>query len=194
MQIGYTNVGKSALMNKLLGRVDVVSHNRLFETLKTTSRSFALGKNFRGVLIDTIGFISSLPSELVDSFSSTFREIESADVVVLIEDISDPLYLQHRKVAIQTVEKIGMGHLLSSDKLVRVWNKIDCITRERIDKCLAAEEEPSSILLSSIKNDQGVEEIRAAINTKASAAFKRESRHILHDLDEHEDRMEWLRE
>lgn len=180
-------------MNKLLGRVDVISHNRLFETLKTTSRSFVLGKNFRGVLIDTIGFISSLPSELIDSFSSTFREIESADVVVFIEDISDPLYLEHRKVAIQTVEKIGMGHLLASDKLVRVWNKIDCITKERVEKCLASEEDRSTILLSSIKNDQGVEEIRAAINSRASLSFKRAPRKILHDLDEHEDRMEWLR-
>ena len=193
-EIGYTNVGKSQLMNKLLDRREVSSQNRLFETLKTTSRSISLDNNMRGVLIDTIGFISNLPSELVDSFSSTFREISSCDVVVMMEDISHPLYLAHREIALNIIYKIGMDDLLNDDKLVWVWNKTDCVSQERIDRCLEAEPNRERVILASVKNGKGVEEIRERIREKADGLFKREARMLSYEAEEHEERIGWLRE
>ena len=94
---------------------------------------------------------------LVDSFGSTLQEIESADVVVLMEDVSHPMFDRQREVAYELIKKVELGELLGDNRLIRVWNKIDCITNERLNKLLANEEKRDDIVLTSASNGIGLD-------------------------------------
>ena len=117
--VGYTNVGKSTLMN-LITKSDVFAENKLFATLDTTVRKMVIG-NLPFLLTDTVGFIRKLPTQLVESFKSTLNEITESDLLLHIVDISHPNYEEH----IDSVNEI-LGQIESIDKpSILVFNKID---------------------------------------------------------------------
>lgn len=117
--VGYTNVGKSTLMN-LITKSDVFAENKLFATLDTTVRKMVIG-NLPFLLTDTVGFIRKLPTQLVESFKSTLNEITESDLLLHIVDISHPNYEEH----IDSVNEI-LGQIDSIDKpSILVFNKID---------------------------------------------------------------------
>ena len=117
--VGYTNVGKSTLMN-LITKSDVFAENKLFATLDTTVRKMVIG-NLPFLLTDTVGFIRKLPTQLVESFKSTLNEITESDLLLHIVDISHPNYEKH----IDSVNEI-LGQIDSIDKpSILVFNKID---------------------------------------------------------------------
>src|ERR1035437_5470177 len=117
--VGYTNVGKSTLMN-LLSKSDVFAENKLFATLDTTVRKVVI-ENLPFLLSDTVGFIRKLPTQLVESFKSTLDEVREADVLLHVVDISHPAYADHMETVNNTLTEIGAG-----DKLViTVFNKTD---------------------------------------------------------------------
>ncbi len=117
--VGYTNVGKSTLMN-LITKSDVFAENKLFATLDTTVRKMVIG-NLPFLLTDTVGFIRKLPTQLVESFKSTLNEITESDLLLHIVDISHPNYEEH----IDSVNEI-LGEIDSIDKpSILVFNKID---------------------------------------------------------------------
>ena len=120
--VGYTNVGKSTLMN-LLAKSEVFAENKLFATLDTTVRKVII-ENLPFLLSDTVGFIRKLPTDLVDSFKSTLDEVREADLLVHVVDISHPDFEEQ----IQVVEKT-LGDLGAADKpCIIVFNKIDAYT------------------------------------------------------------------
>ena len=120
--VGYTNVGKSTLMN-LLAKSDVFAENKLFATLDTTVRKVII-ENLPFLLSDTVGFIRKLPTDLVDSFKSTLDEVREADLLVHVVDISHPDFEEQIKVVEKTLADLG-----SSDKpCMIVFNKIDAYT------------------------------------------------------------------
>lgn len=117
--VGYTNVGKSTLMN-LLSKSDVFAENKLFATLDTTVRKVVIG-NLPFLLSDTVGFIRKLPHDLVESFKSTLDEVRESDLLVHIVDISHPGFEEQIKVVNETLRELG-----SFDKpALIVFNKID---------------------------------------------------------------------
>lgn len=117
--VGYTNVGKSTIMN-LLSKSDVFAENKLFATLDTTVRKVVY-ENIPFLLSDTVGFIRKLPHNLVESFKSTLDEVREADVLLHVVDISHPQFEDQIDVVNQTLADIG-----ASDKSVlMVFNKID---------------------------------------------------------------------
>ena len=119
--VGYTNVGKSTLMN-LITKSDVFAENKLFATLDTTVRKMVI-RNLPFLVTDTVGFIRKLPTQLIESFKSTLNEITESDLLVHIVDISHPNYEEH----IDSVNEI-LGQIDSSDKpLILVYNKIDSL-------------------------------------------------------------------
>ena len=119
--VGYTNVGKSTLMN-LITKSDVFAENKLFATLDTTVRKMVI-RNLPFLVTDTVGFIRKLPTQLIESFKSTLNEITESDLLVHIVDISHPNYEEH----IDSVNEI-LGQIDSSDKpLILVYNKIDSV-------------------------------------------------------------------
>ncbi len=121
--VGYTNVGKSTLMN-LLSKSDVFAENKLFATLDTTVRKVIID-NLPFLLSDTVGFIRKLPTHLIESFKSTLDEVREADILVHVVDISHPNFEEQIEVVEQTLREVCGG----ADKpLIMVFNKIDAFT------------------------------------------------------------------
>ena len=117
--VGYTNVGKSTLMN-LISKSDVFAENKLFATLDTTVRKMVI-RNLPFLVTDTVGFIRKLPTQLIESFKSTLNEITESDLLLHIVDISHPNYEDH----IDSVNEI-LGQIDCSNKpFILVFNKID---------------------------------------------------------------------
>jgi len=117
--VGYTNVGKSTLMN-VLSKSEVFAENKLFATLDTTVRKIVL-ETTPFLLSDTVGFIRKLPTQLVESFKSTLDEVREADILVHVVDISHPNFEEHIHVVQRTLTDIGAG----DKKTIMVFNKID---------------------------------------------------------------------
>lgn len=120
--VGYTNVGKSTLMN-LLSKSDVFAENKLFATLDTTVRKVTI-ENLPFLLSDTVGFIRKLPHHLVESFKSTLDEVREADLLIHIVDISHPNFEEQYEVVQQTIADLGVGQLPT----IVVFNKTDAFT------------------------------------------------------------------
>ena len=120
--VGYTNVGKSTMMN-LLAKSEVFAENKLFATLDTTVRKMTID-NLPFLLADTVGFIRKLPSDLVESFKSTLDEVREADLLVHVVDISHPDFEEQIRVVEETLKELGCA-----DKpAMLVFNKIDAYT------------------------------------------------------------------
>ena len=120
--VGYTNVGKSTIMN-LLSKSDVFAENKLFATLDTTVRKVVIG-NLPFLLSDTVGFIRKLPHDLVESFKSTLDEVRESDLLLHVVDISHPGFEEQIKVVNETLKEIGSNN----KPVIIVFNKIDAFT------------------------------------------------------------------
>jgi GTP-binding protein HflX len=120
--VGYTNVGKSTLMN-LMAKSDVFAENKLFATLDTTVRKVIID-NLPFLLSDTVGFIRKLPTDLVDSFKSTLDEVREADLLLHVVDISHPDFEEQIKVVDKTIADLGAG----GKPTMIIFNKIDAYT------------------------------------------------------------------
>lgn len=120
--VGYTNVGKSTIMN-MLSKSEVFAENKLFATLDTTVRKVVIG-NLPFLLSDTVGFIRKLPTTLIESFKSTLDEVREADILVHVVDISHPTFEDQINVVNQTLADIGAGDKTT----ILVFNKIDAFS------------------------------------------------------------------
>ena len=144
--VGYTNVGKSTLMN-LLAKSDVFAENKLFATLDTTVRKVVL-ENVPFLLSDTVGFIRKLPTQLIEAFKSTLDEVREADILMHVVDISHPNFEDQIAVVNKTLRDIGAG-----DKPVyMVFNKIDAYEPESYDEFSLDEKTSRNYTLEEIKN------------------------------------------
>ncbi|OQY02697.1 MAG: GTPase HflX [Bacteroidetes bacterium 4572_117] len=145
--VGYTNVGKSTLMN-LLSKSEVFAENKLFATLDTTVRKVVLG-NLPFLLSDTVGFIRKLPHHLVESFKSTLDEIRESDILLHIVDISHPSYEDQIKIVNNTLFEMGA----SGKPMYYVFNKIDAFSYTRKDEDDLTPKEKENYSLEEIKNN-----------------------------------------
>ena len=123
--VGYTNVGKSTIMNRL-SKSDVFAENKLFATLDTTVRKVVIG-NLPFLLSDTVGFIRKLPHQLVESFKSTLDEVREADILLHVVDISHPNFEEQIDIVNKTLDEINA----SEKPTVMVFNKVDAFTYEK---------------------------------------------------------------
>lgn len=144
--VGYTNVGKSTLMN-LLAKSDVFAENKLFATLDTTVRKIVL-ENVPFLLSDTVGFIRKLPTQLIEAFKSTLDEVREADILMHVVDISNPDFEDQIAVVNKTLRDIG-----ATDKPVYlVFNKIDAYQPESYDEFSLDEKTSRNYTIDEIKN------------------------------------------
>ena len=125
--VGYTNAGKSTLLNQLTG-AGIPANNRLFDTLDTTSRQLKVSDNLDVILSDTVGFISKLPHHLVDAFRATLEELEYADVLLHVIDSADPNRGDH----IAVVDKLISSLSKPGTPVIYCYNKADLVSREEI--------------------------------------------------------------
>ena len=125
--VGYTNAGKSTLLNKLTG-AGIPANNRLFDTLDTTSRQLTVSDNLDVILSDTVGFIAKLPHHLVNAFHATLEELEYADLLLHVIDVSDPNLEEHAAV----VDKLIAQLAKPDTPVLRCYNKADLVYSEDI--------------------------------------------------------------
>ena len=144
--VGYTNVGKSTMMN-LLSKSDVFAENKLFATLDTTVRKVTID-NLPFLLADTVGFIRKLPTDLVDSFKSTLDEVREADMLVHVVDISHPDFEDQIRVVEQTLKELGCADKPS----MIVFNKIDAYTWVEKDPDDLTPATKENVTLEDLKN------------------------------------------
>ncbi|MEZ4886958.1 MAG: GTPase HflX [Chitinophagales bacterium] len=141
--VGYTNVGKSTLMN-LLSKSEVFAEDKLFATLDTTVRKVVLERT-PFLLSDTVGFIRKLPHRLIESFKSTLDEVREADILLHVVDMAHPQHEEHIKVVQQTLNEIGA----SEKNTIMVFNKLDLYEQTQFDEYL--EDEVKQEILEEVK-------------------------------------------
>ena len=144
--VGYTNVGKSTLMN-LLAKSDVFAENKLFATLDTTVRKVVI-ENVPFLLSDTVGFIRKLPTQLIESFKSTLDEVREADILVHVVDISAPDFEEQMQIVEQTLRDIGAA----GKPVYVVFNKVDAYTWEEYDEFSLEPKQKINRSLAELKN------------------------------------------
>ncbi|MDA3884640.1 MAG: GTPase HflX [Candidatus Delongbacteria bacterium] len=146
--VGYTNSGKSTLFNKVTG-ADVLVEDKLFATLDSTARSLELEKGKSIILSDTVGFISSLPGNLVASFRATLKDVNDADLLVHVVDISDDNCEEQIK-AVDIVLKEIEAHEIPS---VLVFNKVDMLSEHRVREEIFIDKYPKSVIISAVTGE-----------------------------------------
>ena len=150
--VGYTNVGKSTLMN-LLAKSDVFAENKLFATLDTTVRKVVI-ENVPFLLSDTVGFIRKLPTQLVEAFKSTLDEVREADILVHVVDISHPEFEEQMQVVEKTLQEIGAG----GKPVYVVFNKVDAYRNEPYDEFSLEPKKPENRTLEELQHSWIAEE------------------------------------
>lgn len=130
--VGYTNAGKSTLFNRLTG-ADVKAEDQLFATLDPTMRAITLPEGTKAILSDTVGFVSNLPTQLVAAFRATLEEVLEADVILHVEDASNPAREQQRKDVLEILKDLGINMDAESSPILEVWNKIDQLDKDERD-------------------------------------------------------------
>jgi GTPase len=167
--VGYTNVGKSTLLN-LLSKAEVLAENKLFATLDTTVRKVVFGQ-MPFLLSDTVGFIRKLPHHLVESFKSTLDEVRESDILLHVVDVAHPQYEDHIKTVRQTLQDIGAG-----DKpTLMVYNKVDLYRERYYDELLdeTTRHEIEQELRDNLMNNYG-EHVFVSAQTKEGIEALRE--------------------
>jgi GTP-binding protein HflX len=143
--VGYTNAGKSTLMNALSDS-DVLAENRLFATLDATTRNVTLDGNKEVLISDTVGFIRKLPHRLIESFKSTLDEVRESDVLVHVVDVTHPRFEDHMSVVQETLDELG-----AKDKsTLVVFNKIDALEERNLLQMLRREH-PDASFVSALR-------------------------------------------
>lgn len=179
--VGYTNVGKSTLMN-VLAKSDIFAENKLFATLDTTVRKVVLG-NLPFLLADTVGFIRKLPTQLVESFKSTLDEVRESDLILHVVDISHPEFEDQIAVVTETLREIDA---LGDKPQILVFNKIDAYqhipkdpddltpatklnrTREELEKSWMARMGSDCVFISA-RTGEGMDELRQLLYERVKA-------------------------
>ena len=161
--VGYTNAGKSTLLNNFIRltknnkKDEILEENRLFATLDTTTRFIKVDHHYPFLLTDTVGFISSLPTTLIKAFRSTLEEIKDASLLIHVVDISSSNYLEEIEVTTKTLQEIGVGE----KEVVYIYNKYDLVN-ENVKFRIMNDDE----LLVSLKDEECMEQIMKLIDRK----------------------------
>lgn len=154
--VGYTNAGKSTLLNRLTD-AKILEEDKLFATLDPTTRNYKLPMGQEVLFTDTVGFIRKLPHHLIDAFRSTLEEAKYADIIVHMVDASNQQAETHMNVVYETLDKLGVGE----KPIITVFNKQDRIIGN--NTFILKDERAESVIKASIKHNEGIDELVSAI-------------------------------
>ena len=167
--VGYTNAGKSTLLNALTG-ADIPANNRLFDTLDTTTRLLTVSDTLDVVISDTVGFIRKLPHQLVEAFKATLEELEYADLLLHVIDASNPEWQEQARIVDDLIRELGAENI----PCIRVYNKSDLAFAFQRDK------EGDAVSVSA-KTGEGLDRLLSAIDKKLDKGTKRVTLHLPYD-------------
>ena len=168
--VGYTNAGKSTLLNQLTG-AGIPANNRLFDTLDTTSRLLTVSDTLDVVISDTVGFIRKLPHQLVEAFKATLEELEYADLLLHVIDVSNPEWEEQAQVVENLILELGAGDL----PRINVFNKSDCMPAGEIMP------HGEDICAISAKTGEGVDKLLEMIDKRLDKGTRRVVLHLPYD-------------
>lgn len=167
--VGYTNAGKSTLLNAITG-AGIPANNRLFDTLDTTTRLLTVSDTLDVVISDTVGFIRKLPHQLVEAFKATLEELEYADLLLHVIDASHDEWRQQAQIVDELIHELKADHI----PCIRVYNKSDlAFSGER-------EKEADSVAISALTGE-GIDDLLAAIDRKLDKGTRRVTIHLPYD-------------
>ena len=167
--VGYTNAGKSTLLNAITGS-DIPANNRLFDTLDTTTRLLTVSDTLDVVISDTVGFIRKLPHQLVEAFKATLEELEYADLLLHVIDASNPEWQEQARIVDDLIRELGAENI----PCIRVYNKSDLAFAFQRDK------EGDAVSVSA-KTGEGLDRLLSAIDKKLDKGTKRVTLHLPYD-------------
>ena len=167
--VGYTNAGKSTLLNAITG-AGIPANNRLFDTLDTTTRLLTVSDTLDVVISDTVGFIRKLPHQLVEAFKATLEELEYADLLLHVIDLSNPQWAQQAKVVDDLIRELKADHI----PCLRVYNKCDLAFSGALPR------EKDSVYISA-KTGEGIKRLLQAVDEKLDKGTRRVTIHLPYD-------------
>jgi len=180
--VGYTNVGKSSLMNRL-SKSDLYEENKLFATLDTTIRKVVFGR-MPFLMSDTVGFIRKLPHHLVESFKSTLEETKESDILIHVVDLAHPLYEEQIETVHQTLASMGV----EQKPILMVFNKLDLYREKYFDDLLTGEEKENlikelreslekkyegQVVLVSVKTKENLQKLRDMLSAMVETEYQK---------------------
>ena len=166
--VGYTNAGKSTLLNAITG-AGIPANNRLFDTLDTTTRLLTVSDTLDVVISDTVGFIRKLPHQLVEAFKATLEELEYADLLLHVIDVSNPEWEEQARIVDDLIRELGADSI----PCIRVYNKCDV--------AFGFQRREENAVSLSARTGEGVADLLAAIDKKLDKGTKRVTLHLPYD-------------
>ena len=166
--VGYTNAGKSTLLNAITG-AGIPANDRLFDTLDTTTRLLAVSDTLDVVISDTVGFIRKLPHQLVEAFKATLEELEYADLLLHVIDVSNPEWEEQARIVDDLIRELGADSI----PCIRVYNKCDV--------AFGFQRREENAVSLSARTGEGVADLLAAIDKKLDKGTKRVTLHLPYD-------------
>ena len=166
--VGYTNAGKSTLLNAITG-AGIPANDRLFDTLDTTTRLLAVSDTLVVVISDTVGFIRKLPHQLVEAFKATLEELEYADLLLHVIDVSNPEWEEQARIVDDLIRELGADSI----PCIRVYNKCDV--------AFGFQRKEENAVSLSARTGEGVADLLAAIDKKLDKGTKRVTLHLPYD-------------
>lgn len=167
--VGYTNAGKSTLLNTITG-AGIPANNRLFDTLDTTTRLLTVSDTLDVVISDTVGFIRKLPHQLVEAFKATLEELEYADLLLHVIDASNPQWREQARIVDDLIRELKADHI----PCIRVYNKSDLAFSAQREK------EADAVSVSALTGE-GIDELMRAIDRKLDKGTRRVTLHLPYD-------------
>ena len=167
--VGYTNAGKSTLLNAITG-AGIPANDRLFDTLDTTTRLLTVSDTLEVVISDTVGFIRKLPHQLVEAFKATLEELEYADLLLHVIDVSNPEWREQARIVDELIRELGA----ESIPCIRVYNKCDVAFT-------AQQEQEADAVYISAKTGEGIPALLEAVDKKLDKGTKRVVIHLPYD-------------
>ena len=167
--VGYTNAGKSTLLNAITG-AGIPANDRLFDTLDTTTRLLTVSDTLEVVISDTVGFIRKLPHQLVEAFKATLEELEYADLLLHVIDVSNPEWREQARIVDELIRELGA----ESIPCIRVYNKCDVAFT-------AQQEREADAVYISAKTGEGIPALLEAVDKKLDKGTKRVVIHLPYD-------------
>jgi len=173
------------LLNSLKGEKVALSRNILFQTLNTKASRVQLDPNLYFVGVDTVGFISDLPHQLVDSFMSTLEGLREADILLLVTDASDPDIDMQESTVFKVLHEMGFTEEDLATRIIKVYNKVDLLKAQR--------PRLSGEIQTSATTGEGIDDLKIAIKNRINSIKERRLRYFNYPLEEHEARALWLK-
>ncbi|WGF86324.1 GTPase HflX [Marinivivus vitaminiproducens] len=168
--VGYTNAGKSTLFNRMTG-ASVLAEDQVFATLDPTMRAVALDTGRMVILSDTVGFISDLPTTLVAAFRATLEEVEAADVILHVRDISHPESERQRDDVLKVLAELGLDENHLQRRMIEFWNKVDLLPDDALATVAAEAGRVPNVVLGSALTGKGAPTLLQTIDGHLAAAY-----------------------